>query len=117
MSELLKSYLASFIRAALLVVAGSLLKHGASQVQANGLIALIDPNAVAGAIVAAGTLLWSLYHKRDVNTKLVVAAATGLTTATNTKATDAAVAKVQAPMAGFSSVDVTASGVAPIKLP
>lgn len=92
MSDLAKSYLAAAVRFLLTAFAAFLAKHGIDASHSSGLIALVNPEAIAGASVAAGSLVWSLYHKASTNTKLVVAAATGLTSATPTVADVAKVA-------------------------
>lgn len=92
MSDLAKSYLAAAVRFLLTAFAAFLAKHGIDASHSSGLLALINPEAIAGALVAAGSLVWSLYHKASTNTKLVVAAATGLTSATPTVADVAKVA-------------------------
>lgn len=73
MSDLVQSYLAAYIRQGVTLGAGLLIKHGIDASQANGLAALVNPQAVAGFIFFAASLAWSLLHKKSVNTQLIQA--------------------------------------------
>lgn len=84
MSDLLKAQLAGLIRAAILAFGVFLVKHHVDNSDAAALTAMIDPTAIAGFLMSAGAIAWSMIHKNSVNTSLVVAAATGKTTATMT---------------------------------
>lgn len=94
MTQLLKSQLAGVIRF-LMIVAGVLAikHHWLSKSEANIINAAVDPFSVAGSLMTGGALIWGILHKNQVNTALVVAAATGTTTATPTAASETAVFK------------------------
>jgi hypothetical protein len=97
MSPLIQSYIASLIRAAILAFGGWLVKNHVDQSEADTLTAMLDPTALAGFAMAAGSVIWSIIHKNSVNTALVVAAATGKTTATVTPGASMAAAHALTP--------------------
>jgi hypothetical protein len=72
-AALLRSYIAAIVRWLLTLVGAYLAKRGYDAATAKGLIALVDPTAVSGAIMTLGSIGWSLYHKRDTHSKLVAA--------------------------------------------
>ncbi len=90
MTDLLKSQLAALIRQGLTALGAFLVVHHIAQSDATALTAAIDPTALAGFAMTAGSVIWSLIHKKSVQTQLVVAAATGTTTAVPTASSDKA---------------------------
>ena len=66
LNSYLKSQLAALLRHGLTALGAALVVHHVTQAQADSLTAMVDPQAVAGFIVAIGSLLWSMYHKHSV---------------------------------------------------
>lgn len=81
-TDLAKNQLTTLLRKLILVGTTAALAHHVDSATVNAVSALFDPGAIAGEVMAAATVLWSLYANKRHNTKLVIAAATGATTAT-----------------------------------
>lgn len=92
MTPLFQAQLVAAVRWLITVGMGVAIKHGASQSEAQGFAALLNPESIAAFLVGVGTLAWSAWQKHSQNTKLVVAAVTGKTDASATPAAVAAVA-------------------------
>lgn len=91
MNPLLQAQLASAIRWLIAFAMAALAKDGVDKSTLTGFQALLNPESIASAIGSLIPLLWGLWQKHRQNTSLVVAAATGTTTAVATKASSAAV--------------------------
>ena len=104
MSDLVKSYIAAIIRAGILAFGAWLVKNHVDASQASALTAMLNPTAIAGFVMAGGSLAWSLWHKTNVNASLITAAQTGKTTA-------APAGSAQNPSPPPSSIPVTKIGI------
>lgn len=82
MSDLQKAYLASAVRWLITAACGWAVKHGVDNSAAIGFAATLNPESIVAELLALVPIIWSLIHKKNTNTALVVAAATGTTTAT-----------------------------------
>lgn len=86
LTDLAKAQLTMIVRKAVLVLCTALLAHHVDSATVSGLSALIDPSAIASEIVGLGVIAWSAWENRKTNSKIVIAAATGIATATPTTA-------------------------------
>lgn len=97
MSDLLKAQLSTLIRKIILIAATAMLAHHVDAATVNAITALFDPASIAAELVAAGTVAWSALENKKANTKIVLAAATGATTATPTTSDTVLIQKAIAP--------------------
>jgi hypothetical protein len=93
----LKSQISEWIEHALTAVGVLLLAHGVSQSQETGLMATINPTAIAGTLVALANVLWAAYRSGKDNTLLSAFGHSGASILTGVNpAAQAAIAKAAA---------------------
>lgn len=85
LSDLLKRQLTTLIRKIVLIGVTLAVAHHVNAATANAVASLFDPSAIAEELFGLGTVIWSLWENKNHNTKMLMAAATGATTATPTK--------------------------------
>lgn len=82
MSDLLKAQLATIIKKAILIACTAMLAHHVDAATVSAFSALFDPVSIANELVALGVVVWSAWDNKRHNTSLVLAAASGVTSAT-----------------------------------
>lgn len=96
MNPLIKAQVASAVRWLISLLCAALIKDGFDKSTVGGLSAALNPESIAAALMALGPLIWSCWQKHHANTALAVAAVTGISNATPTKAAVNAVSDVAA---------------------